>query len=399
VLILFSKKSDTNTVCLNISMTAQQFIEQGNNHRSAQQPEQALGCYIRAIESQHDNPDAWNNYGNVLREMGYPERAIPMLGQANLLAPNNPTIQFNLAVAHLLAGDYESGWRYYESRRNYEHLKGSFPQWPRLWQGENIKDKTLLVWGEQGLGDNIQFLRFALQLREQGTKIRMQVPGMVVPLLGGDAIDHVSSLGSDPPEYDYWIPIMSLPKMLGVTLKNLVAPNRYVLPNAALCSQWRQRLGLKHRLRVGFSWSGRRDSWINQHKSVPLSEMLSLIKQFPDVEWINLQVDCNTEEEQLLIASGVRTFPGSIQDLGDTAALISQLDLVISVDTAVSHLAGALGSATWIMLNQYAQDWRWLLKRLDSPWYPSVRLFRQSRLDNWQSVTDEIAQNLRLFKI
>jgi len=380
-------------------MDTNQLIITGNQLRESRQPQQALACYIQAIAQDHANPHAWNNYGNVMREMGHPDRAIPFLQQAVLLDPKNVTARFNLAVALLLKGDYARGWAAYESRWQYEHLAGSFPQWPRLWQGEAVEGKTILVWGEQGLGDSIQFLRFVLVLHNRGARVRLQIPGMLRDLVGGAAIDHVGTLGDAPPEYDYWIPMMSIPRILGVTLENLPAPNRYVEANTQASQQWRQRLGIKRQVRVGFSWSGRRDSWINQHKSVPFDIILDMIRRQPGVEWINLQVDCDGSQEQALVAVGVRTFPGAIATMADTAALISQLDLVISVDTAVSHLSGAMGQATWVMLNHYAQDWRWLLGRLDSPWYPSVRLFRQPGLDDWPAVMSEVERNLALFKI
>jgi hypothetical protein len=379
--------------------TTHELIAQGNQYRESRQPEQALACYIQAIAQEHDNPHAWNNYGNVIREMGYPDRAIPFLQQAMVLDPKNTVAQFNLAVTHLLRGDYRRGWQAYEARWQYEHLAGTFPTWPRLWSGEDVRGKTVLVWGEQGLGDCIQFLRFALLLHENGARIKIQVPAMIAPLLGGASIDHVSILGDDPPEYDYWVPIMSMPRLMRITLDNLPAPNRYIEADSVSQRQWRERLGSKKKIRAGFSWSGRRDSWINQHKSVPFREIMNMITRCPDIEWINLQVDCSSEEEQELVAAGVRTFPGAIQSMSDTAGLISQMDVVISVDTAVSHLAGAMGQATWVMLNHYAQDWRWLLDRLDSPWYPSVRLFRQPGLDQWSEVTANIERNLKLFKI
>ncbi len=379
--------------------TAHELIAQGNQHREDRQPESALACYIQAIALEHANPHAWNNYGNVIREMGYPDRAVPFLEQALRINPTNTVAQFNLAVAHLLRGDYQQGWQAYEARWQYEHLAGTFPSWPRQWQGESVQGKTILIWGEQGLGDCIQFLRFALLLHEQGARVRMQVPGMIAPLLGGGAIDHVSILGEEPPQYDYWAPIMSLPRLMAITLSNLPAPNRYIEANADSARQWRERLGLKHKIRVGFSWSGRRDSWINQHKSVPFDQILALIQRTPQAEWINLQVDCLPEEESRLIAAGVRAFPGAIQSMSDTAGLISQMDIVLSVDTAVSHLAGAMAQPTWIMLNHYAVDWRWLLNRADSPWYPTARLFRQPRLDDWNTVIQDIEKNLGLFKI
>jgi hypothetical protein len=163
--------------------------------------------------------------------------------------------------------------------------------------------------------------------------------------------------------------------------------------------EWLQRLGPKNRMRVGFCWSGRKDNWLNEHKGMPFSVMLDLIKSNPNYEWINLQIDASAEEEAELAAAGVSRFPGSIQSFADTAALIMAMDVVIGVDTAVSHLSGALGRPTWIMLNWFGTDWRYLLGRDDSPWYSTARLFRQPAQDDWASVTKKIVQYLSWMKV
>jgi len=380
-------------------MDAHQLVARGNGFRESRQPESALACYIQAIAVDHANAHAWNNYGNVIREMGYPDRAIPFLEQAQILDPASVTTKFNLAVSYLLAGDYERGWPAYESRWQYEHLSGVFPAWPRLWRGEDIQDKTLLLWGEQGLGDCIQFLRFIRDLRTRGARVSVQAPRAVLPLLGGDMIYQVTELGSDPGDYDYWSPMMSVPGHLGITLDNLESPARYIEADPRSTDIWSVHLGAKRQPRVGMSWSGRRDSWINQHKSLGFDHVQRMIQQNPQVEWINLQIDAADHELECLRSLGVRSLLDPTHSLADTAALIANLDLVISVDTAVSHLAAAMGCATWIMLNHYAVDWRWLLERGDSPWYPTARLFRQPGQDQWQPVTDQITRYLQQFKI
>jgi hypothetical protein len=154
---------------------------------------------------------------------------------------------------------------------------------------------------------------------------------------------------------------MSIPGHLGITLKNLPHKMQYLMPSRSTTKAWSERLGLKRKLRVGFAWSGRRDSWINQHKAIPFEKMLELIKRNPEYEWFNLQIDCSEEETAQLVAEGVRIFPGAIQSWDDTAGLVAMMDVVISVDTSVGHLAGALGRPFWLPLNQFGQDWRWLL--------------------------------------
>lgn len=382
-------------------MDINQLIEQGNQHRSANNPEAALQCYVSAIGQDRHSAAAFNNYGNVLREVGEPESAIPFLTRAIQLDPNNITAQFNLAVAQLLSGNYAQGWPAYEVRFNYEHLAGTFPKFSQpKWTGQDLKGKTILVVGEQGHGDNIQFVRFLYNLHVMGAEIILQVTDGLVPMLSGSPIiKRVSGYDYSVTDFDYWVPIMSIPGVLGITLQNLPSPVNYLNADAGLQQQWLQTLGPKKRMRVGFSWSGRRDAWLNQHKGMPFEEMLKMIQANPDYEWINLQIDATDEESTALAAAGVTMYPGAIHSFADTAALIVHLDVVISVDTAIAHLAGALGRPTWIMLNWFAVDWRWLLNRDSSPWYSTARLFRQPKMGDWASVTKKVSQYLSWFKV
>ena len=382
-------------------MDINQIIDQGNQYRADNQPEAALQCYAEAMRQDRQSAAAFNNYGNVLREVGEPEGAIPFLTRSIQLDPNNITAQFNLAVAHLLNGNYAQGWPAYEVRFNYEHLAGTFPKFtqPR-WTGQDLKGKTILVIGEQGHGDNIQFVRFLYNLHVMGAEIILQVTDGLVPMLSGSPIiKRVSGYDYSVSDFDYWVPIMSIPGILGITLQNLPSPMNYLNADGGLQQQWLQKLGPKKRMRVGFSWSGRRDAWLNRHKGMPFEDMLKMIQANPQYEWINLQIDATDEETTALESAGVTMYPGSIQSFADTAALIVNLDVVVSVDTAIAHLAGALGRPTWIMLNWFAVDWRWLLNRDSSPWYSTARLFRQPAMGDWASVTKKVGQYLGWFKV
>jgi hypothetical protein len=396
-----AKMSQLQPVLLKYCMNSNELIEQGNQLRAQQEPEQALACYAQAFVSDPDSAAAFNNYGNVMRELGHPARAIPFLQHAAVLDPKNITTRFNLAVTYLLKGDYSQGWPAYEARWDYEHLAGTEPKFsqPR-WHGEALAGKTILVVGEQGHGDNIQFVRFLWNLHAQGARVKLQVTDGLVPLLSlGGIIHQVGRYTDDMGEFDYWVPIMSIPGILGITLDTLPRVQSYLNADPAAVRAWQQRLGPKTRMRVGFCWSGRPDSWLNQHKAVPFETMLDLIKSTPEYEWINLQVDASNEQEAELAATGVTRYPGSVHSFADTAALMQNLDVVVGVDTAVSHLAGALGRPTWIMLNAYATDWRWLMDRDSSPWYSTARLFRQPRRGDWATVTRKVAQYLSWFKV
>jgi tetratricopeptide (TPR) repeat protein len=382
-------------------MNTEQLIEAGNACRENNDPEGALKYYAQALTQDRASASAFNNYGNVLREIGEPEAAIPFLQRSIQLVPTAVTPNFNLAVAYLLAGDYARGWSQYEHRWNFEHLAGTLPnyQQPR-WTGQDLRDKTILVVQEQGLGDTIQFIRFVFGLHSAGAQVILQVNDNLAPLFAGSSVIHKIIDVKDAPEnFDYWTPIMSIPGVMGVTLQNLPHQLQYLAARQDLVQQWQTLLGPKKRLRVGVCWSGRPDSWINRHKGMPFDVMLDLIKRNPATEWFNLQVECTEEQAQTLEQHGVRNFPGLVRNFADSAALIHHMDVVISVDTAVAHLAGALGRPTWIPLNWYGTDWRWLLNRDNSPWYPSARLFRQPAMGDWTSVTEKIHQYLSWFKV
>ena len=382
-------------------METEQLIAHGNQCRADRNPEGALAYYAQAMTQDRRNAGAFNNYGNVLRECGDPAGAIPFLQRSIILDPTNATANFNLAVAYLLNGNYELGWRQYETRWNYEHLAGALPNFeqPR-WTGQDLKDKTILVLAEQGHGDNIQFIRFVGDLTRQGARVVLNVNSSLEPLFRPiKGILQIVINGDNIPPFDYWTPIMSIPGIIGCTLENLSHVQYYLEADSAKIKHWQEQLGPKKKLRVGFCWSGRRDTWINLHKAMPFETMLDLIKCNPDYEWINLQTDCTPEEESILLSNGVRAYPGSIRDFSDTAGLLHHLDVVLSVDTAVAHLAGALGRPVWVMLNNYGLDWRWLLDRDSSPWYPTARLFRQPKMDDWTSVTERIHKFLSWYKI
>jgi hypothetical protein len=394
------QKFQVSSTQLNKTMHTEELIAHGNTAREQNDPEKALQFYAQALTQDRHSASAFNNYGNVLRETGDPAGAIPFLQRSIQLAPEHPTAKFNLAVAYLLQGDYARGWMQYESRWEYEHLAGALPNYtqPR-WTGQDIQGKTVMIVGEQGHGDNIQFVRFAQDIIARGAKAILAVNYSLRPLFKDLNLFKIVCDGEPLPEFDYWVPIMSIPGVVGSTLDNLASLQGYLTVDSELQQQWQKILGPKNRLRVGFCWSGRRDTWINRHKAMPFEVMLDLIKRNPQYEWVNLQCDCTAEEEAQLTANGVMAYPGSIRNFADSAALIYHMDVVLSVDTAVAHLSGALGRPVWVMLNQYALDWRWLLDRDSSPWYTTATLFRQPKMGDWNSVTNKIHKFLSWYKV
>lgn len=382
-------------------MTANELVALGNTSRENDDPEQALAYYAQAFVQDRLNSHAWNNYGNVLRELGDPAGAIPFLQYGIHLSPGESTPPFNLAVAYLLAGDYQRGWPQYETRWNFEHLSGTLPQFsqPR-WTGQDLEGKTIFVLSEQGLGDNIQFVRFLLELINRKATVILSANTPLIPVFK-NSLPQIAVLeyGQVPDQFDYWTPIMSIPGIINVTLDTLPKNLSYITANNDKIEKWRKILGPKKQLRVGFCYSGRRDSWINRHKGMDIDQMLSLIQRNPNYDWINLQIDASDEDIGKMTLMKCHVYNDQITDFADTAGLMHHLDVVISVDTAVAHLAGAMGRHTWIPLNAFGTDWRWLLGRDDSPWYSSARLFRQPTPGDWASCFDKIHQYLSWFKI
>ena len=382
-------------------MDTEFLIDQGNQHRAQRRYQESLQCYLLAAAQDPRSVAAFNNYGNVTRELGFPAQSRPWLEHARSLAPDFVTAEFNLAVAYLLAGDYSQGWPLYESRWRYEHLAGTLPDFPQpRWHGEDIHNRTILVVGEQGHGDIIMMSRFMMHLQRLGARPVLRTNANLLTLFEHSTFAHTLSSDTDPlPEFDIWSPIMSLPGLLGTTLANLESTNGYLNAPTASVQNWRQHLGPKSRLRVMLAWRGRPDSWLNQHKGVPFPLILDLVRANPRVEWHCLQIDATPDESQALADQGVCLHQHHIRCWADTAGLLAHADVVISADTALAHLGGAMGRPTWIMLNRFAQDWRWLLDRDDSPWYNSVRLFRQPVVDDWDSVTQRLLQYLTWFKV
>lgn len=381
-------------------MTPDELVHIGNNYRNNTEPDKALECYAQAFIKDPLNIHAWNNYGNVLREMGEPKRAIPFLQHAVALDENYVTAQFNLSVAYLLAGDLVRGFKQYEWRWQYEHLAGTLPQLDKpMWEGQDLQGKKILVLWEQGLGDTIQFVRFFKNLSELGAKVLFHTHiGMCELFENNPYVHEVSDNREDLINYDYWITTMSMARVLGITLANLDS-SPYIEAIDKYIDVWRERLGPKTKMRVGVCWSGRKDSWINQHKGMHVAKLLQLVYARPDIEWINLLADANEEETPYILNSSLRVFPNSIRHWGDTAGLLHHLDLVISVDTAIAHLAGAMGKPLWIPLNNYAVDWRYLLNTPLHPWYSSARIFRQPTVGDWGSVLESINVFLDKVKI
>ena len=355
--------------------------------------DEALACYERALELCPDHTQAHNNRGVVLAGLGRHETAIAAFDKVLAREPENADVAFNKAFQLLTLGRYAEGWRLHEWRKRKREPSGCRAFAQPLWSGrEPIKGKTVFLHWEQGLGDTLQFCRYAKLVQARGAKVVMSVQAPLKALVAR-AFPGVEVLGPDlvPVDFDYHSPLMSLPLALGAELGSIPSPEGYLSAEPSLREAWRERLGPAARPRVGFVWSGNPTHKNDRNRSLPLAKLEVLLRT--DVEWICLQKDLRPGEADLLQTLGARRVSDQLFDFDQTAALVAELDLVITVDTSVAHLAGALGKSVWVLL-PFNPDWRWLLGRNDSPWYSGARLFRQPRPGDYDSVLREVACEL-----
>jgi len=346
----------------------------------------ALASFDKAIELRPDYTEAHNNRGVLLQDAMRFDEALASFDKAIALTPNYAEAYNNQSYCFLQMGRFEQGWRLHEWRKKLAEPVGnrSFPQ--PLWLGrEDISSKTLFVHWEQGLGDTIQFCRYGKLLTARGVTVVMSVQEPLYRLLRQMSPD-IQIINHDevPSAFDYHCPLMSLPLALGTTLETIPSEQRYIFADEQLRKAWDVRLPPKTKPRIGVVWSGSTKHKNDHNRSI---DLLTLAPVFSaDAHWISLQNELRRgdfallQELHPLVSYGVE-----LKDFSDTAAVIDLLDLVITVDTSIAHLAGAMGKKVWILL-PYNSDWRWLTERNDSPWYPSARLFRQADVGSWGNV-------------
>lgn len=378
------------------------FAEAHNNRGNALRDlghfEAALASYDRAIPLNPDHAAAYNNRGTVLRDLGRLEAALSSYDRAIALRPDATEAYSNQSMCHLAMGDYERGWPMYEWRWNtwWARPRHNLPGVP--WLGDSpIEGKTILVHAEQGLGDSLQFCRYVPELATRATVV-LDVPRPLVRLLSGlTGVARIIASGDSLPRFDAWIPMMSLPLAFGTTLATIPASVPYLYADPERSATWKQRLAALPGRKVGLVWSGSSRPEVpnafatDRRRSITLQHYAPLAA-IRDVCLISLQKDAVgavTPPEGMVL----HDWTGELDDFADTAALVDALDLVVSVDTSVVHLAGALGKRVWV-LNRYDQCWRWLLNRTDSPWYPTARLFRQHAPGDWSGVIRDVAEAL-----
>lgn len=368
----------------------------GNSLRYVQEVEESDACFQRALDLKPDYLNAYKNRGTLHVWTGNLERGLAYYQEALKINPNEAELHRNLGVIYLLQGKFEQGWREYRWRWRVGDLHRPIANLP-VWDGGQVRGKSLLLTAEQGLGDTLHFVRFAKLLREQGAQTLVYCQPQLVALLQGNP-----ELGPIYPNslapncsLDAQGSLLDAADLLNINADNIPNQVPYIHPPENLCAYWQQQFPTDlGRTRIGIAWQGNPDHQADAFRSVPLKYFERLAAR-PDVELISLQNGFGTEQlDRWQGKSPIRTLDSSVDKSSgafmDTAAIMKSLDLVITSDTSIAHLAGALGVPTWIALG-YIPDWRWLLERDDSPWYPTARLFRQPSMGDWNSVFERMA--------
>jgi tetratricopeptide (TPR) repeat protein len=359
--------------------------------------DEALACADEALARQADHRGALVNRAMLLTHAQRVPEALETLQQARRFHPDDAKVEWDLAFGHLLAGRMQEGWPAFEARWRTADIgvalqRAPFPQ--PLWTGQPLRGKTLLLYPEQGFGDVLQFIRFVPALQEAGARVLVWVPEPLVALVATVSPRCVvASRVEALPPFDLQCPIMSVPLGLGTTLETLPADVPYLHADVGRRQAWAARLGPRRGLRVGVVWSGNPAQKSDASRSIPLAMFAGLA--VPGCEYVSLLNAVQPRDREALPRwSELRFFGEELKTFADTAALAAEMDLVISVCTSGAHLAGALGLPVWVLL-PYRADWRWLLRREDSPWYPSARLFRQDGSREWLPVIERVRAELQ----
>lgn len=368
----------------------------GNVYKTQGKFDAAVEQYRQAISLKPGFASAHLNLGQAFVEQGMQERAIQCFQNAISIKPNFVDAHLNLSLSQLQMGHFEQGWAEYEWRwqsTQMQLIKYDYKQ--PLWLGKvPLRGKTILLHHEQGFGDTIQFCRYAKLVAAQGATVLLLVPAELKSLLARlEGVSQVLAESEPLPPFDYHCPLMSLPLAFSAQMSTIPAEDAYLGCDPTRVSKWQGKLGNKTRPRIGLVWSGSQQHKNDRNRSIPLNDLLEIISD--QAQFVSLQKEIRPVDRPLLNDyKHIAHFADDLENFMDTAGLIANMDLVISVDTSVAHLAGAMGKAVWVLL-PFNPDWRWMLERSDCPWYPSAKLFRQTRVGDWNSVLSLVAKELR----
>jgi len=387
---------------------AEAYNNRGISYKEIKKLKLAILDLDKAVLFNKKYSEAYSNRGLILEYQKNIKEALNSYDKAVELESNNLEAYWNKSLLLLLNGQYDEGWKLYEYRWDYEKTGLKRPNFriPLLLGHRNIEGKHILLQCEQGLGDTIQFIRFAKLLKEKGAVITLESPKELISILKNiEWIDNVILVNSDIQNYDYFCPLMSLLLYLEINLTNIPLSNKYIIADSKKIAELKSRLIDKKRKKIGLVWSGgfRKDQpelWTtNNGRNIPFK----ILEKFNNLsfDFISIQKGEPTESElQLTLEDSwkgpkINNYSEHLNDFSDTAALIENLDLVISVDTSTAHLSAALGKPTWI-LNRYDTCWRWLLDKKNSPWYESIKIYRQGSDWIWEEVLNDVINDLKI---
>jgi hypothetical protein len=363
---------------------------QGNSLMELCRFEEAASCYAHALEKAPGLHDVRVALATCYQALGKLDEAMVACNQVLATAPEHAEAHWNRALLLLLSGEYREGWCEYEWRwqkRNFTSPPRNFPQ--PLWRGEAINGRTVLVHAEQGFGDTLQFCRFVPLFANLGARVIFECPAPLVSLMANLSDDLlVVQMGEPLPAFDLHVPLLSLAGVFNTTVDGIPGVVPYLHPPVDRLTFGQDLISNDDNLRVGLCWAGK--TYPDPLRSCP-EGLLAPLADIAGISWYSLQTGWDKP-----LPLPITDLTSHIRDFSDTAALIYQLDLVITIDTAVAHLAGALGKPTWVML-PYAPDWRWMMGRDDSPWYPTMRLFRQNQAGDWGDVIERMGEALEGF--
>ena len=367
----------------------------GNVHKDLREWERALASYRRALELKPDFAEAHSNAGAALQELADFAGATLAYSAAVRLHPMLPQARFGLGSMLLLQGDFGRGWPLYEARWEMKRHPRRRTFAEPMWDGSPLDGRRILLHAEQGLGDTIQFVRYARVLADRGAEVIVLCqPGLRRLLEGQCGIGRAMCDAEPLPEFDVHCPLASVARILGTTLDSIPNHASYLYADAAQAAAWGERLASRPaERRVGLAWAGSARHPNDYNRSMSLADFAPLAGG-ERTRFYSLQMGAAGAQARASPAGlTLVDWTAELRDMADTAALVSNLDLVITVDTAIAHLAGAMGKRVWVLI-PFSPDWRWLLNRSDSPWYPTMRLFRQSRRGDWSSPVGQLAREL-----
>jgi tetratricopeptide (TPR) repeat protein len=379
--------------------SANAWLGRGDVFRELRRFDEAFAAYDKALALKPDLAEAWLGRGNVFRELKRFDEAFAAYDKALALEPAFAQAHYNKGLLRLSLGEMELGWAKCEYRWETPHFRAGKRNFLQpLWLGRSdIKDKTILLHAEQGFGDTLLACRYISKFAALGAKVILEVPSPLKSLLRGvEGVSMLIGRGEALPHFDVRCPLMSLPLAFKTTIETIPNTVPYITVRKNAVEKWREKLSAQ-KLKVGIAWAGNPEFGGDRDRSILLKNILP-VTRIDGIKYFSLQKDLRKGDDELLNANPhIVRGEKDINDFEDTAAIMMSLDLVISSDTSIVNLAGALGRSVWVLL-AYMPDWRWLLDRDDSPWYPSARLFRQPVAGDWESVVANVIEELSLMR-